>query len=132
MIIFTGNTPQTPYLHDLLDRWTTEQKDKLRTAIDEVINKVLTRYNISWEARREGVQKVLKDAGIEIKAPDSFSAGDDYEKIHDQAYDTRKPIAERIKLYYIGLQIRNNREWYWSGEVYRFLSEVYEILREDR
>lgn len=132
MIVFTGNTPQTPYLHDLLDRWTTEQKDKLRKAIDEVINKVLTRYNISWEARREGVQKVLKDAGIEIKAPDSFTAGDDYEKIHDQAYDSRKPIAERIKLYYIGLQIRNNREWYWSGEVYRFLSEVYEILGENR
>lgn len=132
MIVFTGNTPQTPYLHDLLDRWTTAQKDKLRKAIDEAINKVLTRYNISWEARREGVQKVLKDAGIEIKAPDSFSAGDDYEKIHDQAYDSRKPIAERIRLYYIGLQIRNNREWYWSGEVYRFLSEVYEILGEER
>lgn len=132
MIVFTGNTPQTPYLHDLLDRWTTEQKANLRKAIEEVVSKVLTRYNISWEARREGVQKVLKDAGIEIKAPDSFSAGDDYEKIHDQAYDSRKPIAERIKLYYIGLQIRNNREWYWGGEVYRFLSEVYEILGENR
>lgn len=78
------------------------------------------------------MQKVLKDAGIEIRAPDSFSAGDDFEKIHDKAYDSKTPIAERIKLYYTGLQVRNNREWYWSGEVYRFLSEVYEICAEEQ
>lgn len=132
VIVFTGNTPQTPYLHDLIDRWSDDQKAKLRKAIDEVVNKVLTRYNISWEARREGVQKVLKDAGIEIKAPDSFTAGDDFEKIHDKAYDPKTPIPERIKLYYTGLQVRNNREWYWSGEVYRFVSEVYQILGEQQ
>lgn len=130
--MFPGNTPQTPYLHDLIDRWPQAQKQKLRKAIDDVINNVLKRAYITWEARREGVQKVLKDAGIEIKAPDSFGAGDDYDKILDQAYDPKNPIAERIKLYYTGLQVRNNREWYWSGEVYRFLSEVYEILGEER
>lgn len=78
------------------------------------------------------MQKVLKDAGIEIRAPDSFSAGDDFEKIHDKAYDPKTPIAERIKLYYIGLQVRNNREWYWSGETYRFLAEVLAILNEQQ
>lgn len=127
-----GNTTQTAYLHDLIDRWPQAQKQKLRKAIEDVIPNLLKRAYISWEARREGVQKVLKDVGIEIKAPDSFSAGNDYDKILDQAYDTKKPTAERIKLYYTGLQILGGRETYWSGEVYRLLSEVYEITGEDR
>lgn len=125
-----GNTPQTAYLHDLIDRWPQAQKQKLRKAIEDAIPNLLKRAYISWEARREGVQKVLKDVGIEIKAPDSFSAGNDYDKILDQAYDSKKPTAERIKSYYTGLQILGGRETYWSGEVYRFLSEVYEISGE--
>jgi len=123
-----GAQTYTAFVRDFINALTIDQKIDLLQKIESAASEVLTRYDITWNARREKVQNVLRDAGIVIVEPDSFTMGDDFEAVHDQAYNTKNSIADRITLYSQGLQIRCNREYYYSAEVYRVVSEVHSLL----